>query len=459
MFQATTRFILFLVGVSLTASTLVLGTIGPMIFSAARTSIMILLIWALFIWLIERRPYPRDSRLVWLAAFSIALVLSLVMSFFQGHSLRDVAIEGQQLAAGVAFLPLIAYAVSSRRSLDSLLTGYLVSVIITSISVLSSEPTAGPIIERSGGLGGDPNHFAIEAAMALPVVALFFYTKTTLLWRLLLGVVTLLALAAIIQSLSRSALVAVVFMFGLWVLRFRRFDVLRYVLPVGVLLGLGVTFTSPEWRERMLTMTSSEGMEGDDSIRSRFQVGEYAFRAFASNPILGIGYKRFGDWAVEHRRYLRHADPQSGRESELLFGGQTIHNAYLAPMAEMGLMGLVPFLAVLILSWNQFTAAWRIAKRGRGDPELNHLYLYGVFLQLSYLAILVGGMFLHTLNWKTLWLMLGLSVVVLNLTTRRVAQVQAGDAVEKLPPVEEEPLWGRPPPESNGPLGPVPEAS
>jgi O-antigen ligase len=430
-----------------------------MIFSAARTSIMILLIWALFIWLVERRRYPQDNRLAWLAAFSIALVLSLVMSFFRGSPISELFIKGLQLGAGIAFVPLVAYAISNRRSLDSLLIGYLVSVIITSISMLSSDRTVGSIIERSGGLGGDPNHFAIEAAMALPMVALFFYTRPTLLWRSFLGVVTFFALAAIMQSLSRSALVAGMGMFVLWVVRFRRLDVLQYVLPVGVLLALGVTLASPEWRTRMLTMTSSEGLESDDSIQSRFQVGEYAFRAFASNPILGIGYKRFGDWAVEHRRYLRHADPQSGRESELIFRGQTIHNAYLAPMAEMGLLGLVPFLAVLILSWNQFTAAWRIAKRGRGDPELNHLYLYGVFLQLSYLAILIGGMFLHTLNWKTLWLMLGLSVVVLNLTTRRVAQVQAGDAVEKLPPVEEEPLWGRPPPESNGPLDPVPEAS
>ena len=75
------------------------------------------------------------------------------------------------------------------------------------------------------------------------------------------------------------------------------------------------------------------------------------------------------------------------------------------------------------------------------------------------LGLVLFGLVLPTLNWKSLWLMLGLSVVILNITTRRVAQVQAADAVEELPPVEEEPLWGRPPPESNGPLDPVPEAS
>ena len=97
MFEVITRFILFTVGVSLTTSTVVLAQVGLLIISAARGSIALLLIWSLFVWMVERRRYPRDNRSVWLWIFGIGLVVSLVMSYFAGSPFIRISLNGLQL--------------------------------------------------------------------------------------------------------------------------------------------------------------------------------------------------------------------------------------------------------------------------------------------------------------------------------------------------------------------------
>ena len=454
MFQATTRLMLFVVGVFLAATVLVVGTIGPVIFSAARLTIILLLLWTVLIWFAEQRPFPRDPKTIWIVAFMAAFTLSFTMTLLSGAQPATLLLNAGQLVGGVFFALLLMYVVSTRRQLDALLTGYLASVLMTSISVFMAYGDEG----RPGGLGGDPNHFAIQALMGIPIAILFFYTKPTyrLLWRIFTLTMSALALGAIVVSLSRTALVASVLMVGLWMFRFRRFDVLRYALPAAVVVAFAFVFVSERWTDRMGTMTSREGIESDDSAMSRVVVARYAFDAFTSNPILGTGYQSFGKWASKRVRYLRHADPLAGSGMRL-YKNQVIHSSYLSTMAEMGLVGLIPYLAILILAWNQYTAAWRLARRARGDPELSMLGMYAVSLQLAYLSNLVAGFFMPSLPWKTVWFAIGLSGVVLKLTRQRVLEVEAGIAAEPQPTLEDADEFGFPQLTGQRPGDPWPE--
>ena len=107
-----------------------------------------------------------------------------------------------------------------------------------------------------------------------------------------------------------------------------------------LIVGVGVFSVSEAWRDRMSTMTSSEAREADGSIMSRYVVGEYAIRAFASNPITGVGFLQFGALGARHmfelsvRRVEVGAD---GSTAHVQVGG-AIHNAYLHVAAEMGII-------------------------------------------------------------------------------------------------------------------------
>jgi O-antigen ligase len=222
-------------------------------------------------------------------------------------------------------------------------------------------------------------------------------------------------LQAIVASLSRMGMLTVAAAFLLWVFRFRRFDVLRFTVPAAIILGLALTFASPEWRERFSTMTTAEARASDPSIQSRMLQYRNSISAFASSPLVGVGFRHYELWAMEQRFPV---------------GARSIHNAYLRVLAELGLIGIVSYLMVLLLTWRDLSRAWLTSRRKNinGDPELRRLYLYAVFLQIGFLGALVGGLCSPALRYRVSWLLFASSPVVLGFVRARVAELEAGDA-------------------------------
>ncbi|WP_210491637.1 O-antigen ligase family protein [Patulibacter sp. SYSU D01012] len=82
-------------------------------------------------------------------------------------------------------------------------------------------------------------------------------------------------------------------------------------------------------------------------VESRFTGVELALRAFAEQPLRGIGLDRFPAYAATHARY----------------GSLPTHNAYAQILAELGLVGLLPFLVAAGLVLVALV-------RGRAHPAL-----------------------------------------------------------------------------------------
>ena len=435
MLYSLTRVILFLTAFALPLTVFQSFTVGPFVFSISKTMTTGLLLWMPVVWLASRRPYPRDRKLVWLTTFFFAVAVSLVTSFFGSLSAVNATIVFTTYAAVGLFYVLIVYLVSDMSSLRAVLVGYTAGVGMAAISVLVGVGLS--TIGRTGGYGGDPNHFSYDAAIGMCFAGVLYLTSRSHILRLFWVVVGVAALGAILASASRSGFVAVLSIFGLWMVRFRRFNVLAYVLPALLIVGVGMFSTSEEWRDRMSTMTSSEAREADGSIVSRYVVGEYAIRAFASNPIIGVGFLQFGTWASTHVRAERQAGRggAEGSGAHVTVGG-SIHNAYLHVAAEMGLFGLIPYMAMLAFTWFDFSRSWRLAKRRLDDPVMKELYYVAILCQVAFFGALVDNLFLSSLRYKTIWLLFGLSTVVALLTRERVRQLgeEGAESIEeKLP--------------------------
>jgi O-antigen ligase len=182
--------------------------------------------------------------------------------------------------------------------------------------------------------------------------------------------------------------------------------------------------------ERLSTLTP-EGIREDSSALGRFQMFPDAFRAFASNPITGVGLVGYIPWAVEHG-----TNPHG------------IHSAFLQVFAEHGLLGFVPFVAIVVLTWSQFTRAWRLARRGgaRRDPELRGLEIRALLLQIGFAGAIVMSLAQPSTHHKSLWLLFALSTPVLELVRKRARALVPAEAQ---PPPGWEPGFGAP-----APLGP-----
>ena len=131
------------------------------------------------------------------------------------------------------------------------------------------------------------------------------------------------------------------------------------------------------------------------SYRQRALLAYIGGRIFIDHPWLGVGWEGSTDpYAFEpyladaHRRFNQPADAFPSRQHR--WG---VQNAYVQSLADMGFLGLLAFLAALLVP------AWAAARRGVGDARV-----LGVALPLLTLGVwngygLVAGIPLAALTW------------------------------------------------------------
>jgi O-antigen ligase len=348
----------------------------------------------------ERRGLPRDPKRPWIVFFAVALGVSALQSILAGVPLDGVRRMLTTLYSLILFYFMLSYAMRTRDEMDLLMRWFAVGSVVT---VLMGLLGSGVEDGRLAGEGSSPNLLAFNLLVATSgAAALHFSARTQRsrwLYRGLIAVMT----AGVVGTLSRSAYVAVVVMAGLWAVRFRRVGFIQYALPGLVLLVLAAVFAPKSAVERVETLTP-EGFVQDESALGRIKMFGETYRAFASNPITGVGLAGYIEWAV------RHEDEPGG-----------IHSAFLNLLAEQGLLGFVPFAAITILSWREFTRAWRRARRlgSRSDEELRALELRALFLQIGFAGALVMSLAQPSMHNESLWLLFALSTVVLTLVRER----------------------------------------
>jgi O-antigen ligase len=119
------------------------------------------------------------------------------------------------------------------------------------------------------------------------------------------------------------------------------------VLQVGILaVGMAALMAVSGMSER-----SSGGGEGegiDESAQGRLDAWMAGMRMVKARPVLGVGYDRFAD---NYPSYVSNA---------VIWGKLEAHNSFVKAVAETGIFGFVPFLAMVVLS---FRSAVRVRRR------------------------------------------------------------------------------------------------
>ena len=100
-----------------------------------------------------------------------------------------------------------------------------------------------------------------------------------------------------------------------------------------------------------------------------------------------------------------------------------MHNSYLHVASEMGIVGLIPYLAFFGFTWFDFSRAWFLAKRRLDDPEMKELYYLAILCQIAFFGALIDNLFLSSLRYKSIWLLFGLSTVLGLFTRKRMRQL------------------------------------
>ncbi len=305
-----------------------------------------------------------------------------------------------------AFLIPIAYtAVRDRRDLVHVLAAIVGGASIAAASAIISPPPP-QIAERATGTVGDPNELAAALIIGLGLATAFAANRhVNPGLRALAGVAALLSLVGILVSLSRGGLIGL----GVALLfatvaggRWRRRALGLCVVLAFAAVAYFAFFASLPAKERVLDV-SGEGGSG------RLSLWTVGLRMIEAHPLNGVGTGQFPLASVHY--LLRPGLIESGKL--ILTTPKVAHNTYLNIVAEMGIVGGVLFISILLFSVGcALLAVKRVREAG---DEKTEMLLRGFVVGLA--GYMVTLLFLSEMYSKLLWIVIALGPAMLAVAT------------------------------------------
>ncbi|MBI4844949.1 MAG: O-antigen ligase family protein [Candidatus Omnitrophica bacterium] len=250
-------------------------------------------------------------------------------------------------------------------------------------------------IVRSFGFELDPNYLAMNLTMSIPIaVEMFFAFGRKRIKSIFLGTIIVLIIANIL-TFSRAGLLQLctVIWLSLGVRLIKKYKVVGVFILVFLFL-FSLPFIPAKYYARMGTILNFQ----ESAIALRFAGWQNGIEMIKDHPVRGVG---FGIFRYEFlmRSFL------SDSPLKMLFDAQ---NTFIQTAAEIGLIGFVFFLLII----------WFVIK-STSKAEINFNNKNDIMLaqisrgvRVGFIAYLIGGMFYSYLHLIILWIIVPISVVL-----------------------------------------------
>lgn len=351
----------------------------------------------------ERDLFADHSQLAWLLiAFFAWAVLTLLWAEQTGLGLTALS----RYAPNLLLLPIAYMAVRQQRDLKLVLAAIVFGAVIAAAYGIVQPPTSAIENTRATGTIGDPNELAAALLAGLAIGAGFAVARGSSLALRLGGLLAVpLCAAGIFLSASRGGLIALGVTLVAATVAAGRWRAAVTALCAALAAGGVLYFTqlaALPARERLLTANGGSG---------RSDLWKVGLRVVRAHPVGGVGVGN-----SEHAAVNYVLQPGVIHYSALIFSSEPfpVHNTYLQVLAEMGVPGLLLFLAVIVVCLGCALRAARFAAQ-RQDVTMEAL-ARGVFLALVGMA--VANFFISVQYDKLLWLLLGLCPAMLAIARR-----------------------------------------
>jgi O-antigen ligase len=352
--------------------------------------------------------------------------MSLVLGLFVGWSVLSATwaeIPSKTLtpdggfALGVALILITFTAVGTRDQALLATAVFVAGAAAAALYAIVSTPPPEASQDRLSATFLDPNELAstLVAGAALAIGVARFAKRSPGL-RLAAYGACALCLLGIFLSVSRGGLVALGVALIAAVLVGGRFRLRIGLLAVAVAVAAIYYFAAlaPQAaKERILQSTQSGAVQRE----GRASIWQIGWRMVEANPVQGVGS---GNFTTASRHYLL----QPGtvwRSDEIIEKPKVAHNTFLGMWAELGIVGLLLFLAVIVFSLRSaLLAARNFAGRGDRDAEI-----LARTLAIALVGMLAASFFISQPLAKQLWFLLGLGPALLAISSRKAPAAPA----------------------------------
>lgn len=374
------------------------------------------------IWLVKTlmgaRNMPLLGRQEPLLAFMAMLFVVWAITSATWAEARVEALFGSagsafRLAQGILLLFIVFSTFTERRHvwwlLQSFVAGALFAALIGIFGVYGTSSSVNDA-RLSGGFD-DPNELAAVLVAALVLSGFAFVALPGRVSRWLYAAAGVIFLFALAQTDSQAGLIALAIALVLAIVFGGH---ARPIIAVGV---VAFAFAAVSYYTFVTKPVALQTISSSENVGSRESLWSVAAQVVRDHPLAGVGAGNFV--VVEPSYAVRDIDLP---RVDLVVRPELVHNSYLQVLAELGVIGLAAFLAVISRS---LLLALRAAHTFalKGDYELDVLsrgFLVGTA------AMLVAYFFATNQYEKQLWLLLAAGPALLS-----VAQAQ-GSALQNL---------------------------
>jgi probable O-glycosylation ligase (exosortase A-associated) len=347
-----------------------------------------------------RRP-PTAFKLV-LALVSWA-VLTIPLSYWPGGSVSALT---DHFLKAIAFFWLIATVITSGSRLRTFLWLLVLASLPLSLTALQNfasgsflqtpdgaAPRIAGYTTAGSGLAANPNDLALMINLLIPFAGALTLTSRRMLPRLIAAAALLLGVAGVIVTFSRAGFLTLLAMGLVALLALGRRRPVVLLALIGALIA-GSTLLPQGYFERLSTITDIAS-DRTGSAQGRWNDALVAIEVAARNPITGVGLD-------QNVLALNRERGATWRE---------VHNVYLQYAVDLGLPGLLLFLALFI---SLFRTAGRVRKAGRRLRSTREVAVAAGSVQIALVAFAVAAFFHPVAYQFYFFLAAGLALAVQN---------------------------------------------
>jgi hypothetical protein len=337
-------------------------------------------------------------------AWGIAFALWALASGFWTVNLGGTVFQLSSLAIALAYMFAFATLLASEAALRMLLYVIAgVALAVGIVAILSSQV-------RAQGISGDANEFAAVEIVALPLVIVLAATVRPGMGRLFAYAVVGVIVLAVFASLSRGGIMTLALVMALVLLVPARtfFHSRRQKAIVLICLVAAVTAAYKSSGAALAPRIDAVFAGEDTTGSGRLNAWKAAWTSIQERPLLGLGYGAFDPSANELMLRTSGVDLSNQR---LRPGGLKAHSTYIGLTAELGVLGIILFVGLVVSTARLLL---RVARKAREREEW-FLARCSTALAISLAGWCASSLFLSADTSRPLWIIVGLSLALARL--------------------------------------------
>ena len=306
---------------------------------------LVVALCALFMMVVELGQARQSFKLMWpQGALLVALLGVCVVSTFNAIYVHRAADETVDFAKIVLVYLLIENVVTTESRLRKVMFAMTLGGLFPAIGTIYNYQ-AGILVEGSRGawrgIFGNPNEAAYGILILIPIV-LALAERSRVIVRMVLWGILGIYLVAIFLTFSRGGFLGLFAVVAL--MAWKHNSVLIKTAMIALIIG-GIVLLGLFWKR---SSGDFNNIRQDTSVQERMYTYKAGAAMFLANPLLGVGP---GDSMVAYPLYApKEAD--CGCHKQLV-----VHNSYLQALAELGILGFIPFVLFIVVPMYQ---AWRM---------------------------------------------------------------------------------------------------